>query len=60
MEMQEDEKVRVKPTWGLAWGLLWRMALIWIGIWVVISLILWYTVLGEMLAPLIGLFGAFG
>jgi hypothetical protein len=60
MEMPENEKVEVKPTWKLAWGLLWRMALIWIGIWVVIALISWYTVLGPMLAPLFGLFSAFG
>jgi len=60
MEMQEDEKVRVKPTWGLAWGLWWRMMLITIGIWVVIALISWFTVLGPMLAPLFALFGAFG
>ncbi len=23
-----EEKVIVKPTWGLAWGLMWRMFLI--------------------------------
>jgi len=28
----DDEKVTVKPTWGLAWGLWWRMLLINIGI----------------------------
>jgi hypothetical protein len=60
MEMPENEKVEVKPTWKLAWGLFWRMLLIWIGIVVVIALISWYTVLGPMLAPLFGLFGAFG
>ena len=27
-----DDKVTVKPTWGLAWGLSWRMLLINIGI----------------------------
>jgi hypothetical protein len=28
----DDDKVKVKPTWGLAWGLWWRMLLINIGI----------------------------
>jgi len=60
MEIQEDEKVEVKPTWKLAWGLLWRMFLIWLGIWVVIAVISWFTVLGALLAPLFALFGAFG
>jgi len=59
MEMQDDEKVQVKPTWGLAWGLWWRMFLITLGIWVVIALIAWFTVLGTLLAPLFALFGAF-
>jgi len=60
MEMQEDEKVEVKPTWKLAWGLWWKMFLITLGVWVVIALITWFTVLGPLLAPLFGLFGAFG
>jgi len=59
MEIQEDEKVEVKPTWKLAWGLLWRMFLIWLGIWVLIAVISWFTVLGAVLAPLFALFGAF-
>jgi hypothetical protein len=60
MEIQEDEKVEVKPTWKLAWGLWWKMFLITLGVWVVIALITWFTVLGPLLAPLFGLFGAFG
>lgn len=28
----DDDKVKVKPTWGLAWGLWWRMLLINMGI----------------------------
>ena len=59
MEIQEDEKVQVKPTWGLAWGLLWRMLLISIGLYVVIAVIVWFTFLGAVLAPLFALFGAF-
>jgi len=60
MENPEEEKVEVKPTWKLAWGLWWKMFLITLGIWVLIALILWFTVLGAMLAPLFALFGAFG
>jgi len=60
MEMQDDEKVEVKPTWKFAWGLWWKMFLITLGVWVVIALITWFTVLGPLLAPLFGLFGAFG
>ncbi len=26
-----DDKVEVKPTWGLAWGLWWRMTLFSLG-----------------------------
>jgi len=60
MEIQDDEKVEVKPTWKLAWGLWWKMFLITLGIWVVIALISWFTVLGALvakLAPLLALFG---
>jgi len=60
MENPEEEKVEVKPTWRLAWGLWWKMFLITLGIWVLIAVILWFTVLGAMLAPLFALFGAFG
>lgn len=28
----DDDRVKVKPTWGLAWGLWWRMLLINLGI----------------------------
>ena len=35
-----DDKVKVKPTWGLAWGLFWRMFLITLGIYAVIGLIM--------------------
>ena len=59
MENPEEEKVQVKATWGLAWGLWWKMFLITLGIWVLIAVILWFTVLGAMLAPLFALFGAF-
>jgi hypothetical protein len=59
MEIQEDEKVQVKPTWGLAWGLWWKMMLITIGVYVVIGLILWFVFLAAVLGPLFALFGAF-
>jgi len=35
-----DDKVEVKPTWGLAWGLFWRMLLIYLGLSFIVWLIL--------------------
>jgi hypothetical protein len=59
MEIQEDEKVQVKPTWGLAWGLWWKMLLITIAFQVIVGVIVWFVFLGAVVAPLLGLFGAF-
>ena len=65
MEVPEEEKVVVKPTWGLAWGLWWRMFLIGLGITVVIGVICYFVVwpwllpkLQLWLLPLLG--GLFG
>jgi len=52
MEMPEDEKVEVKPTWKLAWGLFWRMLLFYIPI-LVIGLILYATVWPPVLQKII-------
>jgi len=60
MEVPEEEKVEVKPTWKLAWGLWWKMALITLGISVIINMIAWFTVLKDMLAPLLAILGGFG
>ncbi len=52
-----DEKVTVKPTWGLAWGLWWRMLLINIGIVAVIIGIMFaigYVFLEALLGPYFG------
>ena len=64
MEIPEEEKVEVKPTWRLAWGLWWRMLLIGLGITVVIGVIFYFVVLPWLLPklqlaflPLSGLFG---
>jgi hypothetical protein len=60
MEIPEEEKIQVKATWRLAWGLWWKMFLIGLGISAVINVVLYYTVLKALIAPLLGLFGAFG
>ena len=60
MEIQDDEKVEVKPTWKLAWGLWWKMFLITLGIWALIALISWFTVVGALVAKLAPLFALFG
>jgi hypothetical protein len=64
MEIPEEEKGEVKPTWRLAWGLWWRMLLIGLGITVVIGVIFYFVVLPWLLPklllwllPLLGLFG---
>ena len=33
----DDDKVVVKPTWGLTWGLFWRQLLITLGLIAVLS-----------------------
>ena len=33
----DDDKVVVKPTWGLAWGLFWRQLLIMLGFYGIIA-----------------------
>ena len=53
----DDEKVTVKPTWGLAWGLWWRMLLINIGIVAIIIGIMFavgYVFLEALLGPYFG------
>jgi len=58
MEIQDDEKVEVKPTWKLAWGVFWRMLLFSIPI-LVIGLLLynlvWYDLQQKLLLLLIPL-----
>lgn len=52
-----DEKVTVKPTWGLAWGLWWRMLLINIGIVAIIIGIMFavgFFFLESLLGPYFG------
>jgi uncharacterized membrane protein len=53
-----DDKVKVKPTWGLAWGLFWRIFLINMGISVVIGLIMFLV--GVSFMPWAALFGGAG
>jgi len=64
MEIPEEEKVEVKPTWRLAWGLWWRMFLIGLGITVVIGVIFYFVVwpwlLPKLLLALLPLLGLFG
>jgi len=38
-----DDKVDVRPSWGLAWGLFWRMFLISLGISIVIGVIMFFV-----------------
>ena len=55
MEMQEDEKVQVKPTWGLAWGLFWRILLFSIPILVIGRILydtVWYDLQQKLLLAL--------
>lgn len=59
MEIPEDEKVEVKPTWKLAWGLFWKMFLIGLGIMAVINVILYFVFLKDILATLLPLLSAF-
>ena len=53
----DDEKVTVKPTWGLTWGIWWRMLLINIGIVAIIigiTFAIGYVFLEALLRPYLG------
>ena len=52
-----DEKVTVKPTWGLTWGIWWRMLLINIGIVAIIigiTFAIGYVFFEALLRPYLG------
>ena len=55
MEMQDDEKVEVKPTWKLAWGVFWRILLFSIPILVIGRILydtVWYDLQQKLLLAL--------
>ena len=55
MEIQDDEKVEVKPTWRLAWGLFWRILLFSIPILVIGRILydtVWYDLQQKLLLAL--------